>query len=142
MIRLMVVMVVCWAGMLGAPQEYVGARVCAGCHAAQYAEQSKSGHAGALERAAKHRMAGAVVAHAKLVREPRFGFQFRREASEMRVRGTDGAAVMDVPVEWGFGAGEQAVTFVTRVSSDWYLEHYFIYYPRLRSLGPTPGQGA
>ncbi len=87
-------------------------------------------------------MAGAIVAQTKLAREPRFGFQFRREASEVRVRATDGVSVMDIPVEWAFGAGDQAVTFVTRVSADWYLEHYFSYYPRLRELAATPGQGA
>ncbi len=139
---LVAMMMVCWAGLLGAPQEYVGARVCAGCHAQQYAEQSRSAHAGALERAAEHPTSDAVVAEAMLTRGPRFGFQFRRQDSELRVRATDGDAVMDIPVEWAFGAGEQAVTFVTRVNADWYLEHYFSYYPRLRALAATPGQGA
>jgi len=49
---------------------------------------------------------------------------------------------MDLPIEWAFGAGRQAVTFVTRVDKDWYVEHYSTYYPALRAWGPTPGQDA
>ena len=49
---------------------------------------------------------------------------------------------MDLPMEWAFGAGRQAVTFVTRVDKDWYVEHYSTYYSALRSWGPTPGQDA
>lgn len=48
--------------------------------------------------------------------------------------------MMDLPLEWAFGGGEQAVTFVTRVSEDWYLEHYLIYYASGRILAATPGQ--
>jgi len=142
MIRLAAVAVICWAVVLGAQQEYVGARVCAGCHATQSAEQSKSGHAGALKRAVEHPMAAAVIAQTGLARAPRFRFQFRQEDNSLRVRATDGAGVTDIPVEWAFGAGKQAVTFVTRVNKDWYLEHYFSYYPAMRRMGPTPGQGA
>src|SRR5215831_1706319 len=128
MIRLATVATICWAAVLGAQSEYVGARACAACHPAQSGAQSKSGHAGALERAAEHRMAPAVVAQTSLTREGRFRFQFRQADGEIRVRATDGEGIMDVPIEWAFGAGVQAVTFVTRVSSDWYLEHYFSYY--------------
>jgi predicted CXXCH cytochrome family protein len=45
-----------------------------------------------------------------------------------------------VPLEWAFGAGEQAVTFVSRVDKNWYVEHYFSYYPLLSRMGVTPGQ--
>ena len=56
------------------------------------------------------------------------------------MRATDDADVADIPVEWAFGAGAQAVTFVSRVSPEWYLEHYFSYYPAARLMAPTPGQ--
>ena len=46
---------------------------------------------------------------------------------------------MDIPVEWAFGAGQQAVTFVTRVNQDWYLEHYLTYYRAMGSFAATPG---
>ncbi|PWU04045.1 MAG: hypothetical protein C5B51_17605 [Terriglobia bacterium] len=49
---------------------------------------------------------------------------------------------MDIPMEWAFGAGQQAVTFVTRINEDWYLEHYLTYYSAIGSFAPTPGQDA
>jgi predicted CXXCH cytochrome family protein len=49
---------------------------------------------------------------------------------------------MDLPLEWAFGAGRQAVTFVTRVSQDWYIEHFATYYPALHGYAVTPGQDA
>jgi hypothetical protein len=48
--------------------------------------------------------------------------------------------LLELPIEWAFGAGRQAVTFVTRVDKDWYVEHYGTYYSAVRSWGPTPGQ--
>ena len=53
---------------------------------------------------------------------------------------SDGAASRSMPVEWAFGAGSQAITFVSRLSTEHYLEHYFSYYPAIRGFGPTPGQ--
>ncbi len=49
---------------------------------------------------------------------------------------------MDLPLEWAFGAGRQAITFVTRVNPDWYVEHYGSWYAATNSYGPTPGQEA
>src|SRR5207248_6904446 len=64
------------------------------------------------------------------------------EAGGIHLRASDGKDVMDIPVHWAFGAGDQAVTFVTRVNEEWYLEHYLTYYSALRSFAPTPGQEA
>ena len=52
---------------------------------------------------------------------------------------SDAADSSDLPIEWAFGAGAQAVTFVSRLDADWYLEHYFTYYSAIRALAPTPG---
>ena len=46
----------------------------------------------------------------------------------MRAQAYDDRNVMDIPVEWAFGAGGQAVTFVTRIDKDCYLEHFYSYY--------------
>ncbi|MGH9628249.1 MAG: multiheme c-type cytochrome [Bryobacteraceae bacterium] len=46
---------------------------------------------------------------------------------------------LEAPVEWAFGAGDQAVTFVSRIDRDWYLEHRFSYYSASKSLELTPG---
>jgi hypothetical protein len=45
-----------------------------------------------------------------------------------------------VPIEWAFGAGVQAVTFVSRADANHYVEHFFSYYKALDGLAPTPGQ--
>jgi hypothetical protein len=55
------------------------------------------------------------------------------------VRVSDSHDAIDLPVDWAFGAGEQAVTFVSRLNPDWYIEHYFSYYRAVGSLAPTPG---
>jgi hypothetical protein len=43
------------------------------------------------------------------------------------------------PGEWAFGAGEQAITFVTREDADHYLEHGESWYRRLNGYARTPG---
>ena len=40
---------------------------------------------------------------------------------------------------WAFGAGEQAVTYVSRVDDDSYLEHGLSFYARTKALARTPG---
>jgi hypothetical protein len=47
---------------------------------------------------------------------------------------------MELPMEWAFGAGAQAVTLVTKVNQDSYVEHFTTYYSALHAWGPTPGQ--
>lgn len=119
---------------------YVGSKVCAGCHAAQFASQAKTGHARSLRRAAAHPVASFMASSTELVRSPDYRFRFQVASNELRVRAHDGKDVMDIPVEWAFGAGDQAVTFVSRINSDWYLEHYFSFYAALGRMAPTPGQ--
>lgn len=41
--------------------------------------------------------------------------------------------------KWAFGAGDQAVTFVSRVDEEFYLEHGLSYYTRSKSMALTPG---
>ena len=119
---------------------YIGAQECGRCHAAQFAQQKASGHARALFTASEHPLAASFVRSATLLRKPNYQFRFRRSSHEIRIWAADEKDEMDIPVEWAFGAGEQAVSFVTRVNPDWYLEHYFSYYPGAQSFAPTPGQ--
>jgi hypothetical protein len=119
---------------------YLGSQACKACHAVQYERQSASEHARALFRAAEHPLAGSFSTKGEVLRWPDFRFQFFLREGQLRVRATDGRDVADIPAEWAFGAGDQAVTFVTRVNEDWYLEHSFSYYLAKGALGPTPGQ--
>jgi hypothetical protein len=121
---------------------YVGAKACGSCHPSQFARQTKSAHANALSRAVNHPLANAFPTGLDLRRSPNYRFEFLRSAGELRTRILDAVNVMDLPMEWAFGAGRQAVTFVTKVNQDWYVEHYSSYYSAVRSWGPTPGQSA
>jgi hypothetical protein len=51
------------------------------------------------------------------------------------------AASVDAPVraDWAFGAGAQAVTYVSRIDEDSYLEHPLSFYSKSKTLGRTPG---
>lgn len=44
-----------------------------------------------------------------------------------------------VKSEWAFGAGSQAITYVSRVDEDRYIEHGLTLYTRTKVLAPTPG---
>jgi|HubBroStandDraft_6_1064221.scaffolds.fasta_scaffold244662_2 hypothetical protein len=134
-----------FAGRLPAQAEgaqYVGAKVCGSCHPAQFARQTRSAHAGALSRAVDHPLAGTFPTGLDLRRSPNYRFEVFRTAGEFRTRIFDATDVMDLPMEWAFGAGRQAVTFVTKVNQDWYVEYYSSYYSAVHSWGPTPGQAA
>jgi hypothetical protein len=73
---------------------------------------------------------------AEFRRHARFRFRF----DGLTVRVDDGVDVLAVPIEWAFGSGAQAVTFVSRGDNRHYLEHYLTYYTALRNFAPTPGQ--
>ncbi len=111
---------------------------CQPCHADHVRKQSSSPHARALRPAAEHPLRERFAKAPDLRRGS--GYLFRNSGS--RVRATDGKDVMDLPLEWAFGSGQQAVTFLTRVNEEFYVEHYGSFYPALQRFGPTPGQDA
>jgi hypothetical protein len=119
---------------------FVGSKTCAGCHPEEFARQSLSVHTHALSNAADHLLAASFPMGAKVTRNPGYGFEIFRVGDALRTRISDGAQIMDLPMEWAFGAGQQAVTFVTKVNKDWYVEHYSTFYTMLRAWGATPGQ--
>lgn len=130
------------AGRVAAAPAFTGASKCATCHPDQAGKQAASAHASALRPAVQHPLAGAFPSGRKLQRGALYGFDFAFRPPSFQVRITDGKDRMELPVEWAFGAGRQAVTFVTKVNKDWYVEHYASYYPALGGYGPTPGQSA
>jgi cytochrome c554/c'-like protein len=123
---------------VGQPR-YIGAQACGACHPRQFAAQAATGHAQALTPATKHALAEFFTSATSLHRPPGYRFQFRRQGKELRVYASGNAETADIPVEWAFGAGLQAVTFVTRLSPDWYLEHYFSYYSGAKVMAAAPG---
>jgi hypothetical protein len=131
---------VTWVACLHAASAFAAATDCRACHPAESARQALSAHASALYRTAAHPLAGSFPVDGKLNRKPDYRFEFFRSGGELRTRIRDKVDVMELPMQWAFGAGRQAVTFVSTVNKDWYVEHYASYYTALRSWGPTPGQ--
>lgn len=119
------------------PPRYTGAAACARCHPQQSAAQSATGHAHALAPAESHRLRSSFPLGATEARRPP-RFRFRFDGFTARI--DDNTEVLAVPMEWAFGAGEQAVTFVSRANARFYLEHYLSFYSALAKFGPTPGQ--
>ena len=116
---------------------YAGAAACASCHPAQALRQASTGHALALRRTADHPLAAAFFREYKQTRPPDFQFEFRAGPA---VRISRLSNAVEVPIDWAFGAGSQAVTFVSRVDARHYVELFFSYYRVLDKLAPTPGQ--
>ena len=66
-------------------------------------------------------------------------YSYRADAGGLRVEITAQGQRIDSLLEWAFGAGEQAVTFVGQVDEGRYVEHHFSYYAASGALGTTPG---
>lgn len=118
---------------------YVGAEACGACHAEQFASQGRSAHATALRPATRHPLTEQFVV-AAAARDGRWAYDFERRADgSLEVVLRKGDDVYERVVDWAFGSGYQAVTFVSQVDDDAYLEHHLSYYSRLDRLGLTPG---
>lgn len=104
-----VLSLVALSGQQKPEKNYVGSQACGACHSVQLSQHSASGHARSLRPAADHALAKSFL--------PK----------------------LEMPVEWAFGSGNQAVTFVSQVDEDSYLEHYFTYYSAAKVLAATPG---
>ena len=87
---------------------------CSACHPGQAARQTLSAHASALFRASEHPLASSFPMDGTLTRKPDYHFGFSRSGGELRTRIFDTVDVMDLPMEWAFGAGRQAVTSSAR----------------------------
>jgi hypothetical protein len=123
-------------------ETYVGANACAKCHPEQFRRQSATGHARSLYAATQHPLLAEFTPRAPLRRDPDFEFRFALDRRGLLVRVATRDRAIVLPIEWAFGAGEQAVTFVSRLDDTSYLEHYFSFYTKTREMGITPGQEA
>ena len=119
--------------------QYVGASVCGSCHPVEFERQSRSGHARTLHRASQHPLRDQFVPARPLRREPGFRFRYQYDGEHFTVQADDDEFVMELPIEWAFGAGDHGVTFVSRLNRLNYLEHAFSYYSDAGVLDITPG---
>lgn len=123
----------------GAANPYIGAEACRTCHPAQFAGQTQSGHARALYRAPEHPLAERFATQEPVILPPNFHFSLLASERSLRVRADDGKYVTELPLEWAFGAGVHAVTFVSKVNDQFYLEHSLSYFKDTDSLDLTSG---
>src|ERR1051325_3747212 len=130
------------SGLAADTAGYVGAAACGACHSAQFTAQSPSAHAKSLSRAADHPLARYFAPRDPLFRPPRYRLDFSRRGGAFSVRVSDGSDSIELPVEWAFGAGQQAVTFVSRIDEGWHIEHYFSWYRQTSGFAATPGHAA
>ncbi len=119
---------------------YVGSVACQACHPGQFAAQSATAHAGALFRATDHPLATTLPLGQTLLRKPGYQLTVSKRETGFATTLRNATQLMELPLEWAFGAGRQAITFVSRVSPDWYVEHYATWYSAPNAWGPTPGQ--
>ncbi len=131
-----------WVGQAAAQHApgptYVGAEACRACHAEQSAAQILSGHAGSLAKPLEHRLAAQFKAVPQGAADGQTG-SLQIDGEALRLGPAPEGGGPSPAVDWAFGAGEQAVTFVSRVDEDWYLEHRWSYYAATGGLGLTPG---
>ncbi len=121
------------------PEAYLGAAVCGGCHVEKLESQARSGHALSLATVADHRLAASFQPLRRMVRDGGADYSYSAAGSGLRVEVTKGDGGAAVDLEWAFGAGEQAVTFVGQFDEDRYVEHHFSYYAAADALATTPG---
>src|SRR5260370_28048654 len=66
-----------------------------------------------------------------------FGAQLKTGHARALARAPAGSAG-----QWAFGAGEQAITYVSQLDQDWYIEHGLSYYSKSRTMALTPGHSS
>ena len=126
-------------------QRYVGAVGCRSCHPNEYALHRHSGHARTLQPAAAIPLARWLSGRS--VEDPqRPGVTWSYDLSEGRLtaKRTEAGTVDRFLLEYAFGSGHHATTFVSLTERDpnrpIALEHRLTYFAHSQSLGLTPGQ--
>ena len=93
---------------------------------------------GALHRAEQHPLLRSILEARSGRRTDDYRFEFTQNDSAVWVTAAGGKQRRSVKVDWAFGSGNQGITFVSRLSSQSYLEHSLSYYPLKHSFGLTP----
>lgn len=119
--------------------DYAGAAACQACHPIESASQRLSGHANSLARPWQHRLADTFASGPGTAPSERVRVRLRVAGNSAAIETLSGGAATAETADWAFGAGEQAVTFVSRADRDWYLEHRWSYYAGIDGLALTPG---
>ena len=127
-----------WWPTNGAParNEYAGAETCSRCHAGIAATQRKTPMFSAASRPSESKL---LLHHTRLpFSESDYSYVLSRQSNESRFLIKDDAQTISAPIDWAFGSGEVAQTYVLKRNNS-YLESRLTYYTSLMALGITTG---
>jgi hypothetical protein len=125
---------------------YAGSKNCAECHPGDYASHSRSGHARTLRPAARtplaRRLSGATFSDPE---RPGTSWTYHLRDDQFWTERREAGEVEKFLVDYAFGSGRHATTFVTLTdrTSDHptMFEHRLTVYAHKQSPDITPGQG-
>jgi hypothetical protein len=124
---------------------YTGPQVCAECHPGEAAHQSRTGHAQTLWPAGRRELArrldGTTVADPEF---PEIVWSYHYRDGELHLTRTEGERAEDCILEYAFGSGHHATTFVSVINPHppTIIEHRLTYYAKDGAMGITPGHEA
>lgn len=117
--------------------QFAGSSACADCHDDIVRTQIGTQMARTLMPAARSTL---LAAHTGTIFK--FGswrYEIEREKSSFTLRVTDGAHERSEPLEWAFGSGEIAQSYLWRIK-DQLIESRFNYFAALHGFDRTPGR--
>ena len=125
---------------------YVGSKSCAECHPGEFASHSRSGHARTLRPAARTALAGRLSGETFPDPEhPGVHFRYNLQNGEFSTERREGDRVDRWLIDYAFGSGHHATTFVTMIDRTpehpTILEHRLTAFAHRADLDITPGQG-
>jgi hypothetical protein len=123
---------------------YVGERVCSECHPGEAALHRRSGHARTLRTAAQigweHQLEVRVTEDPE---RPGVFWKFTKEDGQVWTERTAAGTVERFLIDYAFGSGRHAITFVSLVDRDPLRpvcrEHRLSFFAHTQSAGLTPG---
>ncbi len=125
---------------------YVGSKSCAECHPGEFASHSRSGHARTLRPAARTALAGRLSGETFPDPEhPGVYYRYSLQNGEFSTERRDGDRVDRWLIDYAFGSGHHATTFVSMIDRTpdrpTILEHRLTAFAHRADLDITPGQG-
>jgi hypothetical protein len=130
-----------WWPTNGAParSDFAGAETCVKCHAGIAASQRKTPMFNAASRPSESEL---LAHHTQLpFSEGEYSYVLSRQPDESKFVVKNGGKSVSAPIDWTFGTGSVAQTYVLKRNGD-YLESRLTYYTSLMALGITTGHSS
>ena len=125
---------------------YIGSRSCADCHPGEFAAHTRSGHARTLRPAAQTPLAGRLDGATFADPErPSASWSYSLRDGQFWTERREGAEVERFLIDYAFGSGHHATTFVTLTNRTpdhpTLVEHRMTVFNDKQAPDITPGQG-